>query len=189
MRRSVASNRSGSPPVGHSSHCSRVRTDALVVIPGKPRSGPGRSDRDPRLVVAAALVAGSLIACSGGAGSPSQGATEGSIITEGFAFVPSTIGVPVGGSLVFFNRDEVGHTVTEGASGRPAANARFDEVLEATPDARVVVAFPAAGVVSIICRVHPAMALTVTIGDDAIASPAQAASPASAPSPYSRTDY
>ncbi|HLA17105.1 MAG TPA: hypothetical protein VJZ72_09430 [Candidatus Limnocylindrales bacterium] len=159
-----------------------------------------------RLMVAVtgALVAVAFVGCTGGSGgvSPTSAnpasapgaapSAAGAIVAEGFAFRPATVSVPAGGSLTFANRDAAEHTVTEGANGQPASDARFDEVLEDTSDARVIVTFPTAGVVSITCRFHPAMALTVTVtGDSPAASPATApaVSPATAPSPSTKRTY
>jgi plastocyanin len=128
-----------------------------------------------------------LGACTGGAAAPASGGVQGSVIAQDLAFVPASISVPVGGSISFSNRDDVAHTVTEGTNGQAVANATFDEELEGTADARVVVSFPTAGVVSITCRFHPSMALAVTVGEAAPAA-SPAGSPAASPSAYTR-DY
>mgnify|MGYP001615626709 CR=1 FL=1 len=148
------------------------------------------SARGPRLLASLTLVALLAAGCygTGGGGGATAGAAasgdvaSGDVVAQGFAFRPATISVPVGGSLTFVNRDPVGHTITEGANGRPADGARFDEALGNTPDAKVVVTFPTAGSVHITCRIHPSMSLTVSVGG-AAPSTAPSAEPAASPSP------
>ncbi len=142
-----------------------------------PISVPG-----PRLLASVAFVAALVAGCygaSGGADATGGIAASGDVVAQGFAFRPATISVPVGGSLTFVNRDPVGHTITEGANGRPADGARFDEALGTASDAQVVLTFDEAGVVPVTCRIHPSMTLTVSVGG---------AAPSAAPSPSASVD-
>jgi plastocyanin len=105
------------------------------------------------------------------------------VILEGRSFQPAVLSVPVGATVTFVNRDPVGHTVTEGANGQPAANARVDTPL--APGATTTVTFATAGTVEITCRIHPRMHLTVAVG---VAPPASGA-PAPSPSLGGRYGY
>ena len=134
-----------------------------------------------RILGFAALVAALAAGCygtSGGAAASGGAPASGQVVAQGYAFQPSTVSVPVGGSLTFINRDAVGHTITEGTNGQKADGAHFDEALANTPDAKVVVTFPSAGTVHITCRIHPSMTLSVSVG-----GPAPSAEPLASPSP------
>jgi plastocyanin len=63
-----------------------------------------------------------------------------------FAFMPPTIEIKSGGSVIFINRDLVPHTATAGDGSFDTGTLRQNE--------RKEIAFPAAGEFPYICRFH-----------------------------------
>ena len=90
---------------------------------------------------------------------PATEATE--VMIEGFQYVPATIEVPVGGSVMWTNLDDVPHTATSGAS--PDADGTFDTGNLAQNSSQSVT-FDEAGSYTYFCSIHPNMVGTVVVG-------------------------
>ncbi len=90
-----------------------------------------------------------------------SGDTEIEIV--GFAFGQQEITVPAGTTVTWVNSDGVGHTVTHGEDGQPAADVLFDEPIGAGES--VAFTFDEAGTYTITCTIHPSMNMTVVVGE------------------------
>lgn len=80
--------------------------------------------------------------------------SSGEVGITDFKFVPPTVNVAVGGSLVWTNNDDQQHTAT--SAGNFDAGA-------IQPGASSTVEFPTAGTFSYICSFHPFMTGTVVV--------------------------
>jgi plastocyanin len=94
----------------------------------------------------------------GGGGSP---AAEGTTVTISGNSFGDNITVAAGTTVTFVNEDSVGHTVTNGQDGEPAADAAFDEPVAAGES--VEIPFDEAGTFDVTCTIHPSMNMTVTV--------------------------
>lgn len=122
-----------------------------------------------RMVIVLALV---LAACGQADGPASDGVDvdptrEASGDTEieimGFAFGQEEITVPAGTTVTWVNNDGVGHTVTHGEDGQPAAEALLDEPISA--GGRVSFTFDEPGTYAITCTIHPSMNMIVVVDE------------------------
>ncbi len=131
----------------------------------------------------AAILALLLAACSGGTTSTpttaeaTQSATaatasaattesgsaagEMKVSLQNFAFSPTTLTVPVGGTVTFTNNDSTKHTATNGKDGKKADAALFDLQLE--PGASGTFTFDTAGTYDVTCTIHSQMNMTITV--------------------------
>jgi plastocyanin len=127
-------------------------------------------------VVARALLVSQLAlgiaSCGGGGGGAGSAAVAGTVVdveaTDGFAFAPAHLTVPIGTTVRWTNKGAVPHTVTSGASSRPAdrPGALLDRTLPA--GAVVELTFTTAGDWSYFCRYHEGMGMVglVTVVPD-----------------------
>jgi plastocyanin len=86
---------------------------------------------------------------------------DATVTLSDFAFDPTEITVSVGDTVAFVNEDDAGHTITNGESGAPAADAVFDEPVSAGQT--VVITFDEAGTFPVTCTIHPDMQMTVVV--------------------------
>lgn len=80
---------------------------------------------------------------------------------DGFLFQPENVVVPVGGEVVFVNRDSIDHTVTAGTPEDPTG--AFDISLP-EQGATGTVVFETPGSFDYFCRIHTHMRGTVEAG-------------------------
>jgi plastocyanin len=104
-------------------------------------------------------------AASEAAESTAESADDGggdadTVVISGFDF-GDDITVAAGTTVTFQNDDDAEHSVTQGTNGEPAADAAFDEDVEA--GASVDIPFDEAGTYDVTCRYHPDMQMTVTV--------------------------
>lgn len=101
--------------------------------------------------LAAVMVVVPVVACSASAGEPA--AQRHDVAMTGFAFVPDTLRVAVGDTIVWTNHDVVPHTATDVQgqwdSGSLAAGASWRLVVES------------AATSSYLCILHPTMTATL----------------------------
>jgi plastocyanin len=96
------------------------------------------------------------------AASPTAGTAASPIVEmTGFAFQPATLQVKAGTTVQYVNKDATAHTVTQGQNGVAAAQAAFDEQVEA--GATVTVTFAQSGTIQVTCKIHPTMNQTVQV--------------------------
>jgi plastocyanin len=88
------------------------------------------------------------------------GGDADTVVISGFAF-GDDITVAAGTAVTFQNDDDAEHSVTNGTDGEPAADAAFDEDVEAGES--VEIAFDEPGTYDVTCRYHPDMHMTVTV--------------------------
>lgn len=132
-----------------------------------------------RAVLLAVLVAG----CPGGgtgAAAPAAANVVEVAATDGFAFSPAHLTVPVGTTVRWTNKGAVPHTVTSGASSRPGDHpgGLLDRPLPS--GGAVEMTFTTAGDWPYFCRYHEGMGMVglVTVApaaDGAAAAPSGAA--------------
>ncbi len=97
-------------------------------------------------------------------------ATPALVTIKDFAFSPSTLSVPVGGSVTFKNLDTASHTASDGAGTWDSGNLDTGQSWTYT--------FKKAGTYKIICKYHPSMKGTIVAGG-----------PAPSPSPAGESGY
>jgi plastocyanin len=112
------------------------------------------------LVLAVSVTAAlALAACSGATTTPGTGTTGGAsssgatVSMVGLAFNPSTVDVPVGGTVTFVNDDTVQHNV----AGESWSSGPLD------PGKSFTQAFSTAGAIAVRCTIHPSMTMTVNV--------------------------
>lgn len=96
------------------------------------------------------------------AASPSEAAVGGdtTVTISGSSF-GGDFTISAGSTVTFVNNDSVGHTVTNGENGTPAADALFDEPL--ADGGTFEFPFDTPGVYQVTCRIHSTMNLTITV--------------------------
>jgi plastocyanin len=104
-------------------------------------------------------------AASEAAESTAESADDGggdadTVVISGFDF-GDDITVAAGTVVTFQNDDDAEHSVTNGTNGEPAADAAFDEDVEAGES--VEIPFDEPGTFDVTCRYHPDMQMTVTV--------------------------
>ncbi|MDB4968846.1 MAG: putative copper-binding protein plastocyanin/az urin family protein [Myxococcales bacterium] len=84
--------------------------------------------------------------------------------TDGLMFVPSSVTIPVGGTVVWRNSGAVAHTVTSGASSTASDNPGmlFDHN-PLIPGQTFSFTFTVAGIEPYFCRFHEAMGMKGTV--------------------------
>ncbi|HET9341345.1 MAG TPA: cupredoxin family copper-binding protein [Candidatus Eremiobacteraceae bacterium] len=97
-------------------------------------------------------------------------ATPMLVTIKDFAFNPSTLSVPVGGSVTFKNLDTASHTASDAAGTWDSGNLDTGQSWTYT--------FAKAGTYKIICKYHPSMKGTIVVGG-----------PAPSPSPAGDSGY
>jgi len=97
-------------------------------------------------------------------------ATPMLVTIKDFAFNPSTLSVPVGGSVTFKNLDTASHTASDAAGTWDSGNLDTGQQWTYT--------FKKAGTYKIICKYHPSMKGTIVVGG-----------PAPSPSPAGDSGY
>jgi plastocyanin len=131
--------------------------------------------RLPRAWLWFPLVAATVMACGGSPGTPatsapaattaaaadSPSASAQTVALTGFAFQPATLQVKAGTQVAYQNKDQIGHTVTNGENGAAASGAAFDQ--EVAIGATVTITFDKAGTVKVTCKIHPTMNQTVEV--------------------------
>jgi len=96
------------------------------------------------------------------AAGPSEAAVGGdtTVTISGSSF-GGDFTISAGSTVTFVNNDSVGHTVTNGENGTPAADALFDEAL--ADGGTFEFPFDTPGVYQVTCRIHSTMNLTITV--------------------------
>jgi len=97
-------------------------------------------------------------------------ATPALVTIKDFAFSPSTLSVPVGGSVTFKNLDTAAHTASDAAGAFDSGNLDTGQ--------QWTYKFAKAGTYKIICKYHPSMKGTIVVGG-----------PAPTPSPAGDSGY
>jgi hypothetical protein len=87
---------------------------------------------------------------------------------SGLAFVPTVVAVVTGGTVVFPNSDQVLHNVFSASKAK-----RFNLGIYPKGSAKQMV-FDAAGVVEVLCNVHPEMSAFIIVADTPYVAPVQA---------------
>jgi len=110
-----------------------------------------------KLVVLLAVVA---VAGCGSTSDPDDGAAEESTQVEivDFAFAPESLSVVVGDTVTFTNRDDATHTAT-GSGASPIDSP------DIAADGGFSVTFDEAGTFEYLCKFHPFMTGSITVGD------------------------
>jgi plastocyanin len=88
------------------------------------------------------------------------GGDADTVVISGFDF-GDDITVAAGTTVTFQNDDDAEHSVTNGTDGEAAADAAFDEDVEAGES--VEIPFDEPGTYDVTCRYHPTMQMTVTV--------------------------
>jgi plastocyanin len=96
---------------------------------------------------------------SSSAATPAPAATPVLVTIKDFAFSPSVVSIPVGGSVTFKNLDQAAHTATD-------SNKVFDSGNLDTGKSYTYT-FTKAGTYKIICLYHPSMKGTIVVGSTA----------------------
>jgi plastocyanin len=97
-----------------------------------------------------------------------QAAAQTSAVTiQGFSFGPPAIGVSVGTTVTWTNRDGTTHTVTSGTlpgAGNPSGtpDGKFDQMVDGQ-GGTFTFTFPQAGTVTYFCRFHSNMRASVEV--------------------------
>jgi plastocyanin len=82
---------------------------------------------------------------------------EMTVIQKDIDFEPKEVRIRVGGQVFFVNEDRFGHNVFSETSG-----GEFDVGRQA-PNSRIGVPFRRAGTFSVMCRIHPRMAMQIVV--------------------------
>jgi len=124
------------------------------------------------LAAVAAISIGRLAASadSSTATAATPAASPALVMIKDFAFSPSTLSVPVGGSVTFKNLDTASHTASDAAGSFDSGNLDTNQQWTYT--------FTKAGTYKIICKYHPSMKGTIVVGG-----------PAPSPSPAGDSGY
>lgn len=93
---------------------------------------------------------------------PAPSATPVLVTIKDFAFVPSTVTIPVGGSVTFKNLDQASHTATDANHAFDSGNLDTGKTFTYT--------FTKAGTYKILCSYHPSMHGTIVVGNSAAPS-------------------
>jgi len=104
--------------------------------------------------LAALAVLGLARAAGPGASGPTAHAGTHTVVIENLRFVPETLEIRRGDTVVWVNRDLVPHTAT--------AEGRFDSG-NLAPKASWRHRFDAAGTLAVVCRYHPTMKAQVVV--------------------------
>jgi plastocyanin len=102
----------------------------------------------------------SLSSSTTGGSSVSVSMPNGVGTSQGLNYVPASVTVAKGGSVVWKNNDPVPHTVT--ATSVPSGAARFDSG-NMNPNATYTVTFTVSGTYNYVCSYHPWMHGTVVV--------------------------
>jgi len=102
----------------------------------------------------------SLSSSTTGASSASVSMPNGVGNSQGLNYVPASVTVAKGGSVVWKNNDPVPHTVT--ATSFPPGATRFDSG-NMNPNATYTVTFTVSGTYNYVCSYHPWMHGTVIV--------------------------
>jgi len=86
-------------------------------------------------------------------------ATPAVVTIKDFAFSPSSLSIPVGGSVMFKNLDTASHTASDAAGSFDSGNLDTGQQWTHT--------FAKAGTYKIICKYHPSMKGTIVVGGPA----------------------
>ncbi|MBI2325361.1 MAG: cupredoxin domain-containing protein [Chloroflexi bacterium] len=123
--------------------------------------------RAPGILASAMLV---LAVCGGGAAPPAGAPTTApaaataaagdAVTVQGFTFKPDTLGVPVGTTVTWTNRDSTPHTTTSGASGTKDGKWRGDV---RGSGGTFSFTFAQAGTYTYFCELHEDMKGTITV--------------------------
>ena len=100
---------------------------------------------------------------SSSASTPAPSATPVLVTIKDFAFVPSTLSIPVGGSVTFKNLDQAAHTATD-------SNGAFDSGNLDTGKSYTFT-FKKAGTYKYVCTYHPSMRATIVVGASSTPTP------------------
>ena len=113
------------------------------------------------LAAVAAVSIGRLAASadSSSATAATPAATPMLVTIKDFAFNPSTLSVPVGGSVTFKNLDTASHTASDGAGAWDSGNLDTGQSWTYT--------FKKAGTYKIVCKYHPSMHGVIVVGGPA----------------------
>ncbi|HYK54053.1 MAG TPA: cupredoxin family copper-binding protein [Candidatus Eremiobacteraceae bacterium] len=125
------------------------------------------------LAAVAAISIGRLTAAadsSSTTASATPTATPMLVTIKDFAFNPSSLSVPVGGSVTFKNLDTASHTASDANGAWDSGNLDTGQSWTYT--------FTKAGTYKIICKYHPSMKGTIVVGG-----------PAPSPSPAGESGY
>ena len=90
-------------------------------------------------------------------------------------FIPNPVTIAMGGTVTWENVDNAAHTVTSGTPGGDDVAALFDSSLIMAGGASFSHTFDDAGTYDYFCMVHPWMAGSVVVEDEAAADAAAAA--------------
>jgi plastocyanin len=101
---------------------------------------------------------------SASSASPAPAASPALVTIKDFAFSPSTVSIPVGGSVTWKNLDQAAHTATDAKMSFDSGNLDTGKTFTHT--------FTKAGTYQIVCTYHPSMHGTVIVGASASPSPA-----------------
>jgi plastocyanin len=118
------------------------------------------------LAAIAALAIGRTSAGADGmssAATPAPAATPALVTIKDFAFSPTSVSIPVGGSVTWKNLDTAAHTATDSAGSFDSGNLDQGKSFTYT--------FKKAGTYHYVCSYHPSMVATVVVGAAATASP------------------
>ena len=117
------------------------------------------------VLAAVAIGRASAIAdTSSSSASPAPSATPVLVVIKDFAFSPSTVSIPVGGSITWKNLDQAAHTATDAKASFDSGNLDTGKTYTYT--------FTKAGTYKIICTYHPSMHGTIVVGASGSPSPA-----------------
>jgi len=126
------------------------------------------------LAAVAAISIGRLTAAADSSSSTTASATPTAtpivVTIKDFSFNPSSLSVPVGGSVTFKNLDTASHTASDSAGAWDSGNLDTGQSWTYT--------FTKAGTYKIICKYHPSMKGTIVVGG-----------PAPSPSPAGDSGY
>ena len=107
-----------------------------------------------RTLLASALLGGAVFLA---AGVPSARADEGQVTIDNFSFTPAQLVVAVGTRVMWTNRDDIPHTVTDAATPRMMKSPPLDT------GESFAVTFDKPGTYSYFCSLHPHMQGTVVV--------------------------
>ena len=113
----------------------------------------------------AALAVGRIAAgadTSSTSASAAPSATPAVVTIKDFAFTPSVVNIPVGGSVTFKNLDQAAHTATDSNHSFDSGNLDTGKSWTYT--------FPKAGTFKYVCSYHPSMHGTIVVGNSAAPS-------------------
>jgi plastocyanin len=84
-------------------------------------------------------------------------AAEATVVQRDIDFEPKEVRIRTGGQVIFVNEDRFGHNVYSETAG-----GEFD-VGRQGPNTRIGVPFRRAGTFTVMCRIHPRMAMQIVV--------------------------